>query len=205
MFNQLGGSIARAKLAASILLSLPGVPYLYYGEEIGMVGEKPDENIRLPMQWDTTPNGGFTTGTPWRPLNANAMDFNVERMQADDNSLWNHYRNWIDLRKTNPALTEGRYKGLGASVNSIFAFLRHDNTADQIVMILHNLSSQNQTGFAVNSISSEIPSGVYTLVDIQNDTNLGSLTIQANGGFSTQDLNISIAPYAFIALKLQIQ
>ncbi|MEN8844800.1 MAG: alpha-amylase family glycosyl hydrolase, partial [Candidatus Arcticimaribacter sp.] len=67
VFNQLGGSIARAKLAASILLSLPGVPYLYYGEEIGMVGEKPDENIRLPMQWDTTPNGGFTTGTPWRP------------------------------------------------------------------------------------------------------------------------------------------
>ena len=64
MFNQLGGSIARAKLAASILLSLPGVPYLYYGEEIGMIGEKPDENIRLPMQWDTTPNGGFTTGTP---------------------------------------------------------------------------------------------------------------------------------------------
>ena len=205
VFNQLGGSIARAKLAASILLSLPGVPYLYYGEEIGMVGEKPDENIRLPMQWDTTPNGGFTTGTPWRPLNANAMDFNVETMQADDNSLWNHYRNWIDLRKTNPSLTEGRYNGLGASVNSIFAFLRHDTTAGQIVMILHNLSSQNQTGFAVNSISSEIPSGVYTLVDIKNDTNLGSLTIQANGGFSTQDLNISIAPYASIALKLQMQ
>ena len=205
VFNQLGGSIARAKLAASILLSLPGVPYLYYGEEIGMVGEKPDENIRLPMQWDTTPNGGFTTGTPWRPLNANAMDFNVEGMQADENSLWNHYRHWIDLRKTNPALTEGQYKGLGASVNSIFAFLRHDTTAGQIVMILHNLSSQNQTGFAVNSISSEIPSGIYTLVDIQNDTNLGSLTIQANGGFSTQDLNISIAPYASIALKLQVQ
>ena len=205
VFNQLGGSIARAKLAASILLSLPGVPYLYYGEEIGMVGEKPDENIRLPMQWDTTPNGGFTTGTPWRPLNANAMDFNVEGMQADENSLWNHYRHWIDLRKTNPALTEGQYKGLGVSVNSIFAFLRHDTTAGQIVMILHNLSSQNQTGFAVNSISSEIPSGVYTLVDIQNDTNLGSLTIQANGGFSTQDLNISIAPYASIALKLQVQ
>ena len=57
----------------------------------------------------------------------------------------------------------------------------------------------------MNSISSEIPSGVYTLVDIQNDTNLGSLTIQANGGFSTQDLNISIAPYASIALKLQVQ
>ena len=205
VFNRLGASTAKAKLAASILLSLPGVPYLYYGEEIGMLGEKPDEDIRRPMQWDASANAGFTSGTPWRPLNSNAADFNVERMQADDNSLWNHYRKWIHLRKTNTAFTEGRYQGLGASLNSVFAFLRIDSESNQVVMLIHNLSAQNQANFTVNSFSSQLASGVYNLIDIQNNTNLGSLTIDANGGFSTADLNIPLAPYSTAALQFQIQ
>lgn len=205
VFNRLGKSIARAKLAASIMLSLPGVPYLYYGEEIGMLGEKPDENIRLPMQWDTTTNAGFTSGSPWRPLNTNAMEVNVESMRIDENSLWNHYRNWIELRKVNPTLTEGRYIGLGTSINSIFAFLRYDSSSDQAVMIVHNLSAQNQSNFFINSISSELTSGDYQLIDIQNNTDLGSLSINASGGFNTQGLTVSLAPYTSIVLRLQGQ
>ena len=47
----LGGDIARARLAAMILLTLPGLPFVYYGEELGMTGNKPDERLRTPMHW----------------------------------------------------------------------------------------------------------------------------------------------------------
>ncbi len=51
VMSQLGGDVNKAKLAAFLLLTSPGTPFIYYGEEIGMQGKKPDENIRLPMQW----------------------------------------------------------------------------------------------------------------------------------------------------------
>ena len=57
----LGGNVEKAKLAAFILLTSPGTPFIYYGEEIGMMGRKPDENIRRPMQWSSDPFGGFST------------------------------------------------------------------------------------------------------------------------------------------------
>ena len=49
----------KPKAAASLYLTLPGIPYLYYGEEVGMLGQKPDENIRLPMQWSSEPKPGL--------------------------------------------------------------------------------------------------------------------------------------------------
>ena len=63
------GEPARLKLAASLLLAAPGVPFLYYGEEIGQVGRKPDEMIRNPMPWTSGSNGGFTQAArAWEPL-----------------------------------------------------------------------------------------------------------------------------------------
>ena len=93
--SQLGGGSDgpdKAKLAASALLTLPGVPFLYYGEEIGMTGQKPDEMIRTPMQWDATEDAGFTDGTPWEPVNADHTTVNVAAQQDDPESLLNHYR-----------------------------------------------------------------------------------------------------------------
>ncbi len=66
--TQLDGDDADLKVAATLLLTLPGTPFLYYGEEIGMPGTKPDERIRTPMQWLPAPGAGFTTGTPWQPF-----------------------------------------------------------------------------------------------------------------------------------------
>ncbi|MFC1852998.1 alpha-amylase family glycosyl hydrolase [candidate division CSSED10-310 bacterium] len=91
VFDVLQGSVDRAKLAASIYLTLPGIPYLYYGEEIAMAGVKPDEDIRRPMQWNAETNGGFTTGEPWHDLNPNYPDYNVADMQSDPDSIWHHY------------------------------------------------------------------------------------------------------------------
>src|SRR5215217_2948418 len=64
----LAGDVAEAKLAATALLTLPGLPFIYYGEEIGMRGEKPDERLRTPMQWTAGAAGGFTTGQPWQEV-----------------------------------------------------------------------------------------------------------------------------------------
>ena len=67
--NQLLGDVGRNKVAASLLLTGPGVPFVYYGEEIGMAGAKPDERIRTPMHWENSPSAGFTDGDYlWEPL-----------------------------------------------------------------------------------------------------------------------------------------
>src|SRR5260221_4893290 len=65
--TRLGGDVARAKLAATLLLTLPGLAFVYYGEEIGMTGDKPDPRLRTPMQWKPARGrgAGFTTGKPW--------------------------------------------------------------------------------------------------------------------------------------------
>jgi glycosidase len=64
VMTALGGDAARARQAATLLLTLPGLPFIYYGEEIGMTGDKPDPRIRTPMQWSPRSGLGFTTGTP---------------------------------------------------------------------------------------------------------------------------------------------
>lgn len=65
-----------------------------------MLGQKPDEDIRLPMQWSYEVNAGFTSGHPWRQPNANFREFNVEVMQNDSSSLLNHYKRLIQLRSS---------------------------------------------------------------------------------------------------------
>ena len=101
--SELDEDAARMKLAASILLTLPGVPFLYYGEEIGQVGEKPDEMIRNPMPWTGGVNGGFTAaGRPWEPLQPGHQRRNVAAQDADPDSLLNHYRKLVRLRQAGP-------------------------------------------------------------------------------------------------------
>ena len=69
VMSQLSVDTNKAKLAASVLLTVPGVPFVYYGEEIGMTGVKPDEFNRTPMQWSAQENAGFTAGVPWEAVN----------------------------------------------------------------------------------------------------------------------------------------
>ena len=92
-------------LSSALILTLRGTPFLYYGEEIGMVGNGAHEYIRSPMQWTTGAGAGFTTGTPWQAINANYPLFNVATAQQDTQSLLAWYKRLVHARNGSPAIS----------------------------------------------------------------------------------------------------
>ncbi len=140
--TQLGRNAGRLKNAAAILLTVPGTPFLYYGEELGIqngtIGG--DESKRTPMPWDGTPSGGFTAGTPWFPYAPGRETANVAAQTGDPSSLLSRYRSLIRLRKDAPALAKGDLVLLSpaAGVTPVLAFLR--KTSTETVLVVHNLS-----------------------------------------------------------------
>lgn len=151
---------AQARIAAMLLLTLRGTPTLYYGDEIGMrdvpipteracdpfeknvpglgVGRDPE---RTPMQWSAEPNAGFTTGTPWLPLDEDYATRCVEAERQDPSSMLSLYRSLILLRKREPALAIGRYEALDVGP-SVFAYVREHGS--RRLAILLNLTAEPQ-------------------------------------------------------------
>ena len=134
----------RARVAAMMLLTLRGTPFIYYGEEIGMsdvpiprdrvvdvAGRDPE---RTPMQWGGSRNAGFTTGEPWLPIGNDAAAVNVEAQHADPTSLLSLYRRLIRVRRASDALRIGAYRSLRAP-GGIYAFERTTATARAIVAL----------------------------------------------------------------------
>ena len=145
-------------LAASIHLSR-GTPYIYMGEEIGMIdpdydsmedyvdvesinayqmlldqGKSPEQafqiiqaksrdNSRTPMQWDTSKNAGFSTGTPWLKVGKSYKDINVEN--EINGSIFTFYKELIRLRKEMPIISEGSYQPALEDSKQVYAFERH--------------------------------------------------------------------------------
>ncbi len=135
--DQLGANLAQLKLAASAYLLLPGTPFIYYGEEVGLRGAASlsrDAALRTPMAWGTGATAGFTTGTPYRALAANAATNNVAAQLADTDSLLNHYRALLALRNGTPALHDGDYANANAS-GTLLSFQRRTATQAAIVVI----------------------------------------------------------------------
>jgi glycosidase len=108
VMSQVFGDVPSARLAGFMLLSGPGFPFIYYGEEIGLQGRKPDEQIRTPMPWTAdAPAAGFTTGTPWEPLAEDWATTNVAAEVGEPTSLLETYRALIAFRAAHPALAAG--------------------------------------------------------------------------------------------------
>src|SRR3989475_7080326 len=156
----LGGDVTRAKLAATLLLTLPGLPFIYYGEEIGMTGDKPDPRLRTPMQWSPRPGVGFTTGTPWEAPQPDSMTANVAVEDADPASLLNLYRRLIHLRKHNDALATGTLVSLSATSTRIAAYLRR--AGDHAVLVVANLGAAPASDVSIASRESVLSPGRYT-------------------------------------------
>jgi alpha-glucosidase len=147
----------QARVAAMLLLTLRGTPTIYYGEEIGMRDvpipfsevqdpqglNMPDKNLsrdpeRTPMQWDGSPNAGFTAGKPWLRLGKAFARDNVKVQQNDPYSVLSLYRRLIALRGKEAALSTGTYKPVHSD-DQMIAYLRQA-TGQPMFLILLNLS-----------------------------------------------------------------
>ncbi|PMQ01405.1 MAG: alpha-amylase [Dictyoglomus sp. NZ13-RE01] len=133
-----GGSIDKAILSASIYLTFPGTPFIYYGEEIGMSGAKPDEHIREPFEWTSNLKGDYQT--MWiKPIYAKPNDgISVEEEDLDENSILNHYRRLVNLRLKYKALSYGDIEKVDTKDSTLLAYIR--KVGEEKILIIHNLN-----------------------------------------------------------------
>jgi len=164
IINELAFNIEKNKIAASVYLTLPGIPYLYYGEEIGMSGMKPDPDIRRPMQWNSGSNAGFTSGSPWHNVNSNYPSYNVEDQQNEENSLWNWYRKLIMIRSENEALTIGTYQSINTSDGRVYPHIRQ--YGDEAVAVFINFTSSDLGEVKFDSGATNLAAGEYSIIDL---------------------------------------
>jgi alpha-amylase len=201
VMSQLGGDIDRVKLAAVIYLTGPGVPFVYYGEELGMTGEKPDENIRTPMQWSAERNAGFTDNIPWRMPNMDYPQKNVEAQSADPNSMLALYQQLIALRNQHAALRVGDYVEVKTNNPAVFAALRVSQ--DETVLIVVNLGQDPVSDYGLSVAKSNVKPGEYQAVSMLGTETVAGVTVDAQGSFSNYQPLPALAPQNYLVLQLQ--
>ena len=111
-------------------------------ELLAILASKSRDNSRTPMQWDATPNGGFTTGEPWIDLCDNVATLNVDAALSDPDSVFYTYQSLIALRKSLPLLTWGDYQDLLPTHPSLWCYLRQ--WQGQTLIVVANLSHECQ-------------------------------------------------------------
>ncbi|MBU0494433.1 MAG: alpha-glucosidase C-terminal domain-containing protein [Chloroflexi bacterium] len=144
VMSDVQGDMRRAKLGATLLLTLPGTPLIYYGEEIGMPGIKGggnpywDEYRREPMDWYAAESGpGMTTWfQPGNRYNKPNDGISLEEQRGVPGSLWEHYHALIALRDEYPVLRAGARIPVATDQDSVYAFLR-DNGSERILVVLN--------------------------------------------------------------------
>jgi alpha-glucosidase len=155
-----------ARVIATLLLTTRSTAMMYYGEELGMttttptrvedvkdpigkIGwpkEKGRDGERTPMQWDGSPNAGFTTAaaTPWLPVPPSSKTVNVALESREDDSLLSWYQRLIQLRRENPAMRDGTLTMLNVNDNNVLSWLRKAPDG-QAVLVACNFTAESQT------------------------------------------------------------
>ncbi|MGB8668369.1 MAG: alpha-amylase family glycosyl hydrolase [Pseudolabrys sp.] len=145
---------AQARVAAMLLLTLRGTPTMYYGDELGIgrvaipheavkdAWEKNEPGLglgrdpsRTPFQWDATSNAGFSSGTPWLPVDPSFKSHNVKVLRADPASILSLYRDLLSIRRKHPALVSGTFRLQGTEGNALVFERKAEN--ERIVVCLN--------------------------------------------------------------------
>jgi maltose alpha-D-glucosyltransferase/alpha-amylase len=188
----------RIELLNSLLLSFPGTPLLYYGDEIGMgdniyLGDR--NGVRTPMQWNANRNAGFSTATPGRLYSPVIMDpvwgyeaINVEAQQGDPSSLLNWMRNMIALRKLFSVFGRGSIEFVDSTNRKVLAYLR--TYRDEKVLCVANLSRFAQpVDLDLSKLEGLVPVEMLGYVEFPV--------------VDRQPYRLTLAPYSFLWLELQ--
>jgi len=184
VMTALNGNEEHARMAAAMLLTMPGNPFIYYGEELGLTGSKPDERLREPMPWTASLNG--VDQTRWmEPMFAKGGDVSVEREEADSGSILQWYKTLIQWRNDENALNNGGmdFFKLGDE-KGLSAYIRM--TADERVLVVHNLT--NKPLQAV--ISNQTVYGAFTTIAHATDA---AATLEAH--------TLNMPPYSTVIVK----
>ena len=199
VMSVLGDDVAKARMAAALLLTAPGAPFLYYGEEIGMIGSKPDEQIRTPMQWTAGDNAGFSAAKPWIAVKPNYATSNVETEGAAADSLLAYYRTLIHLRSDHEALSVGDYTRLDPGNSRVYAFLRH--SAQENILVLINLDDVAVSDYQLTLPPSALR-GAPSPVDLLTKTPLPAPALKDDGSFNDYRPLSELAPQTAYLIKL---
>lgn len=181
VMSELAGNVDRAKMAASLLLTLPGNPFVYYGEEIGMHGAKPDERIREPMPWSAS--GDAEGEAKWEPSYHRQPGVSVEEQLADPDSLLNHYKTMLKWRNEEPLLGDGGIAAFPIANSGVAGFIRVQD--DDMALVVHNMTGDAQ------------------VVDLQANGTVPFARIaeRSKEGTSLADGKLELPPYSSVLLK----
>jgi alpha-glucosidase len=210
-YNRYGDGVHKdeiAKIMAGMYLTLRGTPIMYYGEELGMENNDPTrkedvkdplgiagwpaykgrDGERTPMQWNDSPNAGFSKATPWLPVPASYKTHNVESEKKDPNSVLQFYRQLLALRRHEPALLDGDYIPLNEDNPNVLSYLRSYNHS-AILVVLNMSAARQKIGFDLSAHG--LPSAKTTTL----------LTTQKASDFSRID-QIDLEPFSVYIARI---
>lgn len=189
----------RARLMAILIFTLRGMPFIYYGDEIGMEDVKiPPEKIldpsekrvpgfglgrdpeRTPMQWNSGNYAGFSDVEPWLPIGEKFRTYNVESELADPKSILNLYRRLIHFRKNSSALLKGSCSSLNLEQKDIFAFIRE--FSGEKILVLLNFSDKERL-MSLNFKKAKIICSSYNDKERDEDIDLEKFSLRSNEGY----------------------
>lgn len=177
MVDRIGVENIRA--AALMLMTLRGLPVIYYGEELGLSNvvippEKAQDPFELrdpnkgngrdpqrtPMQWNSDKWAGFSETEPWLPLGRNYAEQNVDKLSQDSKSILNFYKELISLRSSSTALQTGAYAPFATGKDSLFSYWRKDDNSSNLIIL----------NFDNNEVHISLPTGANKKVISTDNT-----------------------------------
>ncbi|MWC30837.1 alpha-amylase family glycosyl hydrolase [Paenibacillus sp. MMS18-CY102] len=182
VMSEMGGDPNHARMAAALLLTMPGNPFLYYGEEIGMEGAKPDERLREPMIWaaDHKSDGQAT----WEAASSNEKTVSVAEQLKDPDSMFNFYKKLISWRYEEPALGDGGIASFEIEKAGVLAYARI--SGNTTLLVVHNLTGSKQA-IDLNA-NGKVP---FTKVRFQSVAD----------GIALQEGQLELPPYSTVILQ----